>query len=560
MSVRLGEPVPRVFTPPLAPLEPRTPETEARTLGYRVIDFARDALEIDLFPWQEWFFIHALELRDGHLRFRTVLLLVARQNGKSTISLVLALFVLYALRWKTVLSTAQDLDTAEEIWGLAVEQITETDENEDGDEVPLRPWLAEQVDRIIAVNGKKGLALKGRRRWKVKTAGRRAGRGFTADLILADELREHQTWQAWAAITKTTQTRPHALIFGMSNAGDKLSVVLAELRRQAHLALGDPDGLGDRVADVEVVTAGAESEAAGAEQAATADDALAIFEWSAEPGCATDDVDQIAQANPSLGHLIPLRTILADQKTDPEWVFRTEVLCQWPDGLVDGPYRDGVWEACANQFEVQPDGTSRLADDDQIVGDMVACLSSSKDGGVTHLVVAGYRRDGLPQVELRATRSGTEWVKPFLLDPKVRARITHLTAQERGAPVSALLSDLQRDDEVTTPIIPWGGPPLPQSYTTFEQLLNDGLLRHNDQPALTAAAMAAKTRYLGAVKVIDLRGSEVDAAPLIGAVGAVWLLRNKPEKEEIQRPPKVAAVASTTATMATTDDVLAVRF
>ena len=115
--MRFGRREPRIFTPPLRPLEPRTPETEARTLGYAVIDFARDVMKQPLFPWQEFFFIHALELRSSGrgLRFKTVLLLVARQNGKSTISQVLGLFVLYILQWKLVLGTAQDLDTAEEV-------------------------------------------------------------------------------------------------------------------------------------------------------------------------------------------------------------------------------------------------------------------------------------------------------------------------------------------------------------------------------------------------------------------------------------------------------------
>src|SRR5690606_7925817 len=103
-EVRYGNRAPRIFTPPLRPLEPRTPETEDCTLGYAVIDFARDFLQMPLLPWQEWFFIHALELRpDGRFRFKTILLLVARQNGKSTISLVLGLFALYVMQWKTVL-------------------------------------------------------------------------------------------------------------------------------------------------------------------------------------------------------------------------------------------------------------------------------------------------------------------------------------------------------------------------------------------------------------------------------------------------------------------------
>jgi len=554
-----GKREPRIFTPPLRPLEPRSPETESRTLGYDVIDFATDMLELKLLPWQEFFFIHALELLpDGKLRFRKIVLLVARQNGKSTISLVLALFCLYILQWKTILSTAQDLDTAEEIWDLAVELIHETVEDDDGEEQFSRPWLEEQVTKLIQVNGKKGLVLKGRRRWKVKSAGRRPGRGFTGDLILADELREHQNWLAWAAITKTTQTREDALILGLSNAGDKLSVVLSTLRRTAHLALGDPDGLADKVSQLELHAAESEAEESGVDLEDD-DDQLAIFEWSATPGCKLTDVDEIAQANPSLGYLIQLRTILGDAKTDPEWVFRTEVLCQWPDGLIQGPYPEGTWEACANTL-VSVDGEQKLADQDRIVGDMVACVDITSDGKRAHLVVAGHRADGLPQVEVRASRIGTGWLKDYLMDPKVRSRITHITGQQKGAHASGLIADLANDEDFDIPVMPWGGPDLTKSYSDFQRAVTEKRIRHNDQPALTAGGLGAATRRLGDVDVIDRTGSTVDASPLVGAVGAFWLLRHRPEPEPIPEPPKVAAVQEDRSMVGGDIDVLTVAF
>jgi phage terminase large subunit-like protein len=81
-----GSETPRIFTPPLREL---TPET---SLGFSLIQFAEEILLVHLFPWQRWLAIHALELRpDGRLRFRNVVLLVARQNGKSMFSQMLAL-------------------------------------------------------------------------------------------------------------------------------------------------------------------------------------------------------------------------------------------------------------------------------------------------------------------------------------------------------------------------------------------------------------------------------------------------------------------------------------
>ena len=188
---------PRIFTPPLREL---TAET---SLGFMMIDFAAEVLGIDLFPWQRWLLIHAFELDqqwttqtmdqrgplDSLFRFRKVIILVARQNGKTVVSQVVALFFLYALGTSLILGTAQDLDTAEEVWEGCLEMIEET------------PQLAALADRPSKVNGKKAIKLKTGERYKVKAANRKAGRGLSGDLIMLDELREHQSWDAWAAIT-----------------------------------------------------------------------------------------------------------------------------------------------------------------------------------------------------------------------------------------------------------------------------------------------------------------------------------------------------------------------
>jgi phage terminase large subunit-like protein len=107
---RKGSTEPRIYTPPLRAL---TPET---SLGYSVIEFAEMVLEMELLPWQQWLLVHMLEtLPDGTLRFRTVVVLMARQNGKSTLSQILALWFMYVYGVGLVIGSAQDLDVAEEI-------------------------------------------------------------------------------------------------------------------------------------------------------------------------------------------------------------------------------------------------------------------------------------------------------------------------------------------------------------------------------------------------------------------------------------------------------------
>ncbi|MFC9768800.1 hypothetical protein ACFVJ2_44495, partial [Rhodococcus jostii] len=101
---RFGRQEPRIFTPPLRELTPQT------SLGFEAIDFAENILDIALLPWQKWLLIHALELdEDSEFRFRTIVLLVARQNGKSTLMLVLTLWRMYLDRAQMVIGTAQNL-------------------------------------------------------------------------------------------------------------------------------------------------------------------------------------------------------------------------------------------------------------------------------------------------------------------------------------------------------------------------------------------------------------------------------------------------------------------
>lgn len=521
---RFGSETPRIFTPPLRELDEQT------SLGFAAIEFAEEVCGIDLFPWQRWLLIHALELvpeltvetmgqrgrLDPLFRFRKIVVLVARQNGKSTLSQVLSLFFLYVLGTDLVLGTAQDLDTAEEVWDGALDIIEET------------PELAALADKPIRVNGKKTIRLHSGERYKVKAANRKAGRGLSGDLILLDELREHQSWDAWGAITKTTMARPAAMIWALSNAGDATSIVLRYLRKMAHAALGDPDGInaeddpGALLPDEGTV----QELALGADDLEPEDfdedeSTLGIFEWSAKPGSPVDDIDAILQANPSCGYCISLRTLLGDAKADPEWVFRTECLCQWSDGTLEGPFPPGTWDA------------GRWDRDDpnppQIVGNVMACVDTSQDRIKTYVAFAGRQADGSVQVEVVAERAGQEWVEAWLRE---RADVIDaVTGQTRGAPVSALMGDLRAALDGEIEVVDWAGGDLPGGTGRFYDLVRDGALTHNPWPSLDLAAATAVPKLTEAGAFMwDRKRSPTDVAPLQAATGAVWLLTRPAEE------------------------------
>lgn len=496
---RIGSQTPRIFTPPLRRLTRKT------TLGFACIEFAEQVCGITLYPWQRWLLIHALELHpDGGFRFRTVVVLVARQQGKSMLSVVLSLFFMYVLARELVIGTAQDLDVAEEIWQEAVDLIEET------------PELDALKKRVIKVNGKKALELVSGERYKVKAANRRAGRGLSGELILLDELREHQTFDAWGAITKTTIARPDAQVWALSNAGDVTSIVLRHLREKAHAALGDPDGI---TADGPLVDADGAAELEEILGEDFGGDTLGIFEWSAPPGADLDDRDAWAQANPALGHgFVTERTLASARATDPEWVFRTECMCQWADGSLVGPFPPGSWEAGT-------DSNSRIDSDSR----RTWCVDVSHDRSMSYICVAGFREDGDPHVEVVAQRAGTAWVADWFGEKDSR-RQWPVAVQWRGAPASSLVTDLEAVDGLT--LIEWQGSALGAGTGAFYDAVRAETAEgekahrvwHRPQPVLDVPAATAVIKPLGESYVWSRAKSPTDAAPLVAATGALWAL------------------------------------
>jgi len=490
-----GSETPRVFTPPLREL---TPET---SVGFEVIDFAESVLGLSLFPWQRWLLVHALETVDApdgwRFRFRTVITLVGRQNGKTTLGAVLALFFMYCLRAGLVIGAAQDLEQAEDTWG---ECVSIAQANED---------LASEIAHVWYTNGSKRLQLKGDRDYRVRASTRKAGRGKSADLVLLDELREHQTWDAYSALSKTGIAKKNALLWCMSNAGDGSSVVLRHFRIRAHALLGDPDGVAK--------DAGME---APADEDGLDDTALGIFEWSAAPGMAKDDPRAWAQANPSLGWLIEERTLRAACADDPDEVFKTECLCQWVTAAVAPPFPVGAWEAGT-------DPESFIAPDSPLWWG----VDISEDRTHASIAVCGMRPDRAYHVELAEYRAGIGWLQGWLAERAARYGSMRVALQSRGAPISAIADALGAVDGVE--IIPCQGPDVAgwcgrlwDAVAALDPERDKGAetcapVYHVSQPALDLAANIAATKPLGdGAWAWDRRKSLEDASPIVAATMA----------------------------------------
>ena len=474
----MGVTEPRVFTPPLRKL------TEETSLGFACIEYARTVLGKTLYPWQEWALIHSLEIvgklgGDWSFRFRTVLFLISRQNGKTVLSEVIASFFLNVLQVDSVFGTSLSLDKAEEVWEAVI-----------NDQESI-PELSSSIDRISRTNGNKRLILTGLRQYKVGAPTRRAGRGDSNDLVMLDEVREHRDWETWSAAAASINAKPNGLIVCFSNAGDPDSVVLRQLRAQA---IGKNDDFGGNVDS----------------------STLGLFEWSAPDGAATDDIEALAQANPAMGYgLLTERALMANRQTFPENKFRSECMCQQVETILPAPFPDGAWQNGIDE-------SSSIAGESELYFG----IDLSQDRRWTSIGVCGLREDGNWHIELAARRIGTEWAVDWFRT-RAAGRKMKLAFQSRGAPVAGLAEQICTLPGVERYAIE--GPDLTNGWGRFY----DGIcaclpergggakIYHLPQPVLDMPGKTMQLRQMGGgVELPDRVKSPDDIAPLFACIMA----------------------------------------
>lgn len=460
---------PQVFTKPLREL---TPET---TRGFDCIEFAQDVLGISLLPWQEWLLKHMLELRpDGSYRFRTVIVEVARQNGKTTLAVVFCLWRMYVDGSSLVLGTAQNLETSEDTWGDAVQFATSV------------PELAAEVDVVNRQTGKKVLQLVSGARWKVATASRKGGRGKPADTVLLDELREHSDWESWAAIANTTMAQDNAIVLGISNAGDSASVVLKAKRDSGIAAVDDPDTL------------------------------HAYYGWTPPQDDPIDSEETWCKANPAYGYTISREAMLAAMDA-PEAKFRTENLCQWVQKI--------------NPSFIDLDEWSGLADPGATIGaesDLCVGVDVSARRDYATVAVAGFDPEGAPVVEVVARRAGMLWVEGWVSRLVAQQPVRHVMIQARGCPGSELVEVFEA---AGLPVRRVQGSMLGAATGQFADRVRDGLMSHRGQPVLDVAVSGGLVKKMGDAFAWDRSSSAVDISPVVACSWALYGLLNEAGEE-----------------------------
>jgi hypothetical protein len=490
----LGYAEPRLWTPPLRELTPAT------SYGFEVIDFARE-IGHPLLPWQEFAAIHGGEMLDGPTcapalgvhenclcrpRFRILLLMVSRQNGKTELPVVLSVYWQFRKRFPLIVGTSTKLSYAKESWLKAVNLVRKTPSLND-QHAPGRKWIRQ-------TNGEQESWTYDGNRYLIAASNSEGGRSLTINRAVADELRQHRTYEAWDALEPACSPWD-TQIWALSNAGDSRSIVLNDLQDAAREFIETGEG----------------------------DPRLGLLEWSAPDNADPEDVEALLQANPRVGHGLDLEVLLNGARRakrlggDALAGFQTERMCVRVK-VMNPAIPPQLWEDC---LDVGVLSGLRVA----------CCVDLSPDGQHATLGAAAVLDDGRVRVETVMEWTGQRAAKdmerdlPDLIE-LIKPRVLGWFPAGPAAAVAAGLASRR------------GWPP---RRTRVEEIRGEttavcmGLhkeaaartLAHSGQEMLDAQVGGAERMWMGNAWVFTRRGGgNVDG--VYAVAGAAHLARTMP--------------------------------
>lgn len=499
-----GSVLPRIWTPPLVTGPPGdcpcgcalTPEN---SYGYGLIRFA-ELIGWPFRPYQKFLSIHAGELLpDGRPRFRTLLIIIARQNGKTLWARVLILYWMFIEQHALTVATHADRPKAKRSWFRVIDMA---------ERIPLLaaelpdPHIVRQISEEDFWNIHGAHYLFG-------APNSRVGRGETVDRGLLDEIREHKTRAALTAVQGAMNAVAHAQLVVISNQGDRNAVVLKGLREAALNYI----------------------------QTGRGDPRAGLIEYSSPEGSRPTDPAALAQANPEYGASVDAEALLGMALTaemaggDDLDTFKIEYMCMAID-LLKAAIDMQQWRDRGPQ-----EGRERV--DLAAHRDKLAlCLDVSIDG--QHVTLAGAALlDDLVHAEIIKAWDSTAAARRELpaLVAKLRPRAL---AWLPGGPAAAIIVELTRPK--TKPVnadgqpIRWPPPRVKLHEITseatavcmgFAEQIDSDELRHDGHPLGVAHVGNAIALPRGDGWVFARRGAgHVDA--LYAMAGAVHVARTLP--------------------------------
>lgn len=333
-------------------------------------------------PWQEQVLRTALEEVDGKPAYRTVILGVPRQCGKSSLLLGIMLASATAGRKRSVYTAQTGFDARRKLvddWAPMLEQSK----------------LGAMVEKVYRANGTEAIIFKNGSRLEVMPNSIVAGHGRTIDgAAVIDEAFADTDDRREQAMIPAMATKPSAQLWIVSTAGTEESVYL---RRK--IALGRQaveDGL---------------------------DQDICFFSWEAPEDADIDDPATWRAAIPALGYTISEEVVRQARLTMSENDFRRSWLNQWTK-TDERVIPQAVLDACTK--DTGPEGQ------------LVFGVDISLDRAIASIACS----DQHGRIELIDNQAGTGWLADRLA--KLVQRHGGRVVLDGYGPAGLLADDLER--------------------------------------------------------------------------------------------------------------------
>lgn len=415
--------------------------------------------------WQQ-FVVHSLfEVNaDGEWASTEFGLLVARQNGKGEILVAYDLAHLFLFprddkRRKTILHTAHEMKTTVD----AFERLVGV--------VQAQPTLMRRVRRIYTANGKEAIELKPRNgqllgdRIRFIARSKNSGRGFSADIIVADEAQELPAFaQDALTYTQTTIANRQQVFFGTAPSEINDAEVFEGIRDRGR------GGTHERTGWMEWSPPGSDDPNLSAQ-------------------IDLGDTDTWAASNPGVGLHGFFAAVIAEQlerTTDPD-AFARERCSIWPN-------RPDEEEEALSDLDLEQ-WADNARDDIAVGSSPVIAIALGRGGGFGTVAIASRHEAGFV-VEHKETRAGTMWVASYVAALRDEIGAALVVLDEKNA--SAILTNLK------TAKVAWLGMNATEvagAHALFIEYANAGLVLHRGQAEVGKSLRYATTRKVGAAGI-----------------------------------------------------------
>jgi phage terminase large subunit-like protein len=402
-----------------------------------------DGIKLD--EWQTWLLRHLLERYPadhanpdlaGRLRYRSCVVSVPRQSGKSLIGAILGLWGV-AMRNGQSLSLASNTEQAMVIYSRVLQTIMGNPE--------LKEMFKKTTERrgIVSADGLS--------RYDVRPAKESSLQGLRVDTVLADEL---HIWKKgmWTAVIQGTAASPDGIVIGITTAGDATSETLIDLYKQGERSVnGDP-----------------------------ALERFGFFCWEAPEGSEIDG-DAILASNPAVEcGRIPLERVLGDLATIPEHEARRYRLNQFISGASEAWLPMPVFHANSGQGIGDLEGSVlSVSVNSKLDFGTIAAAKKVGDKVQTELVASLINPSENRLYDLLVTLYKTHKCSAIVIDggnmPSLQKRL-----KNAGFPLWQL----------------WSKEVAAACSTTFA-LFQQGKIEHNNDPLLIAQMPRGVARYVG---------------------------------------------------------------